>query len=64
MRKLLSILLGVLLVVAAVFIAKNLIANKKTPKPKYEKIRLVYHKKISWNICLYDRCCYEYFNDF
>ena len=38
MRKLLSILLGVLLVVAAVFIAKNLIANKKTPKPKYEKI--------------------------
>jgi multidrug efflux pump subunit AcrA (membrane-fusion protein) len=38
MRKLLSIILGILLLVAAIFIAKNLIANKKKPEIKYEKI--------------------------
>ena len=38
MRKLLSIALGVLLLVGAVFIAKYLIDNKKKPKPKFDKI--------------------------
>ncbi len=38
MRKLLSIALGILLVVGAVFIAKYLIDNKKKPKPKFDKI--------------------------
>ncbi len=38
MRKLLSILLGVLLLAGAIFIAKTLIDNKKQPKPKFDKI--------------------------
>jgi len=38
MRKLLSIVLGILLLVGAVFVAKYLIDNKKKPKPKFDKI--------------------------
>jgi len=38
MRKILSILLGVLLLAGAVFFAKYLIDNKKKPKPKFDKI--------------------------
>ncbi len=38
MRKIISIALGVLLLVGAVFIAKYLIDNKKKPKPKFDKI--------------------------
>ncbi len=38
MRKILSIALGVLLLVGAVFIAKYLIDNKKKPKPRFDKI--------------------------
>jgi len=38
MRKIISIALGVLLLVGAVFVAKYLIDNKKKPKPKFDKI--------------------------
>ena len=38
MRKLISILLGLALIVGAIFISKKIIANKKKPKPKVEKI--------------------------
>ena len=38
MRKIISIVLGVLLLVGAVFIAKYLIDNKKKPKPTFDKI--------------------------
>ena len=38
MRKLVSILLGLALIVGAIFISKKIIANKKKPKPKVEKI--------------------------
>ena len=38
MRKIISIVLGVLLLVGAIFIAKYLIDNKKKPKPKFDKI--------------------------
>ncbi|MFT5791634.1 MAG: membrane fusion protein (multidrug efflux system) [Saprospiraceae bacterium] len=38
MRKLLSIALGILLLVGAVFVAKYLIANKMKPKPIFNKI--------------------------
>ncbi len=38
MRKIISIVLGVLLLVGAVFIAKYLIDNKKKPKPSFDKI--------------------------
>jgi len=38
MRKLLSFVLGILLLVGAVFVAKYLIDNKKKPKPKFDKI--------------------------
>ena len=38
MRKILSIALGILLLVGAVFVAKYLIDNKKKPKPKFDKI--------------------------
>ena len=38
MRKYLSIALGILLLVGAVFVAKSLIDNKKKPKPKFDKI--------------------------
>ena len=38
MRKILSIALGILLLVGAVFVAKYLINNKKKPKPKFDKI--------------------------
>ncbi len=47
MRKILSIILGVLLLVGAFFIAKNFIDNKKKPKPKFEKlVKTVSVKKI------------------
>ena len=38
MRKIISIVLGVLLLVGAVFVAKYLIDNKKKPKPTFDKI--------------------------
>ncbi len=38
MRKILTIALGILLLVGAVFISKLFIANKKKPKPKFDKI--------------------------
>ena len=38
MRKIISIVLGVLLLVGAIFIAKYLIDNKKKPKPTFDKI--------------------------
>ncbi|MBT8393850.1 MAG: HlyD family efflux transporter periplasmic adaptor subunit [Bacteroidia bacterium] len=38
MRKIVSIALGVLLLVGALFIAKYLIDNKKKPKPQFDKI--------------------------
>lgn len=38
MRKILSIVLGVLLLAGAVFLAKYLIDNKKRPKPTFDKI--------------------------
>ena len=38
MRKIISIVLGVLLLVGAIFIAKYLIDNKKKPKPSFDKI--------------------------
>ena len=38
MRKIISIALGILLLVGAVFIAKYLIDNKKKPKPKFDKV--------------------------
>ena len=38
MRKYLSIALGILLLVGAVFVAKYLIDNKKKPKPTFDKI--------------------------
>jgi multidrug efflux pump subunit AcrA (membrane-fusion protein) len=38
MRKLISILLGIVLIAGAIFISKKIIANKKKPKPKVEKI--------------------------
>ncbi|GAA3634529.1 efflux RND transporter periplasmic adaptor subunit [Flavivirga jejuensis] len=38
MRKIISIVLGVLLLVAAFTVAKYLIDNKKKPKPKFEKV--------------------------
>ena len=38
MRKIISIALGVLLLVGALFVAKYLIDNKKRPKPKFDKI--------------------------
>ena len=38
MRKILSIILGILLLVGAVFIAKYFIDNKKKPKPTFDKI--------------------------
>lgn len=38
MRKIISIVFGVLLIAGAVFIAKTLIRNKKKPKPVVEKI--------------------------
>ena len=38
MRKVLSIILGVVLLIGAVLVAQNLINNKKKPKPKFDKI--------------------------
>lgn len=38
MRKLITILLGIALIAGAFFISKKIIANKKKPKPKVEKI--------------------------
>ena len=38
MRKIISILLAVILIVGAIFVAKYLIDNKKKPKQKFEKI--------------------------
>ena len=38
MRKIISIALGILLLVGALFVAKYLIDNKKKPKPKFDKI--------------------------
>lgn len=38
MRRLVSIILGILLLIGAVFVAKYLIDNKKKPKPKFNKI--------------------------
>ena len=47
MRKILSIILGVLLIAGAVFAAKYLIENKKKPKPKFEKIvKTVFVQKV------------------
>jgi len=47
MRKLLSIALGILILVGAVFVAKYLIDNKKRPKPKYDKIvKTVFVEKV------------------
>ena len=47
MRKILSIILGVLLLAGAVLIAKYLIDNKKKPKPKFEKIiKTVFVEKV------------------
>ncbi len=38
MRKILSIVLGVILLVGAIFVSKNFIDNKNKPKPKFDKI--------------------------
>ena len=38
MRKIVLSVLGLLLIVGAIFLAKNIIDNKKTPKPKPEKV--------------------------
>lgn len=38
MRKIISIALGVLLLVGAIFLAKFLIDNKKKPKPRFDKV--------------------------
>ncbi len=38
MRKILTILLGIVLLAGAVFISKKFIANKNKPKPKFDKI--------------------------
>lgn len=38
MRKILSIVLGLLLLLGAVYVAKTLIANKNKPKPKFDKV--------------------------
>lgn len=47
MRKLLSIILGILLLLGAVFTAKYLIDNKKRPKPKFDKIvKTVFVEKV------------------
>ena len=48
MRKLLSIALGILLLVGAVFIAKYLIDNKKKPKPIFAKVvKTVFVEKVA-----------------
>ena len=47
MRKPLSIVLSILLLVGAVFITKTLIANKNKPKPKFDKIiKTVFVKEV------------------
>ena len=47
MRKILSIVLGILILVGAVFTAKYLIDNKKRPKPKFDKIvKTVFVEKV------------------
>jgi multidrug efflux pump subunit AcrA (membrane-fusion protein) len=38
MRKIITILLGAVLIVGTIYIAKTLIANKNKPKPQFEKI--------------------------
>jgi membrane fusion protein (multidrug efflux system) len=38
MRKIILSVLGVLLIVVAIMLAKNMIANKQKPKPKFNKI--------------------------
>ena len=38
MRRITAILLGIALVASSIFLAKNLIANKKKPKPRFNKI--------------------------
>lgn len=38
MRKIISIVLGILLLAGAVFLAKYMIDNKKKPKPKFDKV--------------------------
>ncbi len=47
MRKILSIVLGILILVGAAFVAKYLIDNKKRPKPKFDKIvKTVFVEKV------------------
>jgi multidrug efflux pump subunit AcrA (membrane-fusion protein) len=47
MRRIISIVLGVLLLVGSVFIAKYLIDNKKKPKPSFDKIvKTVFVEKV------------------
>lgn len=47
MRQVISIVLGVLLLVGAIFIAKKFIDNKKQPKPKFDKIvKTVYVQEV------------------
>lgn len=47
MRKILSILLGILILLGAVFVAKYLIDNKKRPKPKFDIIvKTVFVEKV------------------
>lgn len=47
MRKLLSIALGILILVGAIFVANYFIDNKKRPKPKFDKIvKTVFVKKV------------------
>jgi len=38
MRKIISVALGILLLIGAIFIAKYLIDNKKKPKPRFDKV--------------------------
>ena len=38
MRKIILSVLGVILIIASIFIAKSLIANKNKPKPVLEKV--------------------------
>lgn len=47
MRKIILSVLGVLLIVGAVFLAKTMIANKQKPKPKFNKIvKTVFVKEV------------------